>query len=121
MEQEGQDKIREAVGMREGNAADVRRIRGEAHGRNDVRGVGSELRAGECDAFGRAARRGGDFQMLAIRWKRQEGRGFLFGIERTGDETSAPTAEQIEDKFRTGPLDDVNGLWIVNRAFAFTE
>ena len=61
VEEEGQDEIGKTVGMRERDATNVWRIWVEAHGGDDVGGVGGELRTGECDAFGRSARGGGNF------------------------------------------------------------
>jgi len=88
--------------MRERNATDVGRCGCEAHGGDDVGGVGGELWSGEDDAFRGAGGCGREFEVGAI-WRRStDGGNGLVGFERAGNGVGTPGAKEIKNEGRCG-------------------
>lgn len=98
MKEQGCDEVGEPVGMGEGDDAEIRLLRMELHGVDDMPGIGGELFRGEGDEAWGTGGAGGEFEVGDVSGWGWEGGRRLAGFKRTDGCVGFPGAEDVEEE-----------------------
>jgi hypothetical protein len=109
-QQERQDEIGKAVGVGQGNEAEVGPIGPQAHRGDNIIDISQQLRRGESDETGGAGGAGSDFEMGATGGQGRERGTFAGGVERANHSSALPGAEDFENERRAGAAREKNGI-----------